>query len=209
MAIFPEIDVSQFAESPGQNGAAPAGHSDPAGVMAGLNRSLLALLANFDPGALGVCLVDDKLQLTLPVPDWSTWSHVAYATVTIGAGLATNTVLYTVPEDERNWLYSVTCFRESGDNLMDRLDLVFPLEYRTLGADGILVLMDVTGLTGVYWPDLGGVQTVTRKVDPTDPLMMEPGTTINLVPDGTGVASSNFYMIAFMKRSKLVRALAP
>lgn len=206
--IFPDIDLSRFTESPVQNGARPFPPGDPLGVMAGLNASLIALLRNFSPGDVGVCQIDDRLQLSLPIPNWAEWAWLESGTSTsILAGATTTTPVYTVPLDERATLHSLYMVRASGDNLVDLFTLTIPDAYRGGGGSAELRLLNLTTpVASAFWPHEGS-QTVDNYVKP--PVLLEPGTVINIAPDGTGVAASTFNYWIYMTRTKIIRALAP
>lgn len=211
MAIFPDIDLSGAAELPAQsqNGALPAGN--PVGVLSGLNQSLLAMLANFSPGDLGVCVVDENLQLSLPLPDWASWSWLESGiTGTIAVGYDGLTVLYTVPGDERVTLYGARALGVSGDNLGSEFVCVPPAGYKSANAappttaDYLILMQYTTSLSEIYWPTKAAVL-----LDHPGPVDLEPGTTINLHLNGGGVATSTYDYYLWMKRTKIVRQLLP
>jgi len=205
--LFPDIDLSRFTENPAQDGQGALPTDAPVGVMAGLNASLLALMANFSPGDLGVCVVDNKLQLTLDVPDWSKWAYVSQGvTPSIDAGSTTNIVLFTVPEDERVWLDGVQVSRNSGDNTWLDIHTLATPDYRSGSGEYHLMHLDTAG-ADIYWPMVGET-SVLHAAGPY-PLLLEPGFTVELAPSGAGVSASvASYRIA-MRRTKIVRALAP
>lgn len=205
--LFPDIDLSRFAESPAQNGAEPLPAGEPVGVMAGLNSSLLEFLANFSPGDLGVCVVDERLQLTLPIPDWGVYSFFDCGDLVVAAAEDDPQTICTVPTNERAWVDGVRAQVTAGDNLLSRIQVVNPAGYGT--DDRVVDLISITTSGGhVWWPDPGGKQAVSWILS-TGPLLLEPGSSLRLDLNGTGVAATTVRYEALLRRSKLVRALAP
>jgi len=205
--LFPDIDVSRFLENPVGNGLPGLPPDEPVGVMAGLNASLLAILANFAPGDLGVCVVDEKLQLSLPIDHWAEWSWLeSGTTASLGAGLGTAQEMFRVPEDERAQLLAARMIRSSGDNTIDDLLAVFPAGYFPAGqnADLIVSLPD-TALSGLYWPELKDDKSAY--VPP--PILLEPGSRVRFMPSGAGVSATVWTYKVLLLRTKMVRALAP
>jgi len=207
MPLFPEIDVTRLAESHGQNGSAPLPAEAPAGVVAGLNASLLHLLANFKPTDLGVCALADNLQITLPLSNWdwySFWQRVDTASITAGSGTWTD--FLTVPNDERWWLDSIRLERVSGDNTADGVDLVYPEGYYSVDARNRFLVLSTAG-PDLFWPDPGGQQTWDQYSN--SPILLEPGTVLQVDPSGAGVAATIFRARIATRRTKLIRAMAP
>jgi len=199
--LFPDIDLSRFN---GKADGLPAG--EPAGVMAGLNSSLLSLLANFSPGDLGVCVVDEKLQLSLTIPDWTSWGWVeGQGAPTIAASSSDPVTIFTVPADERCWLEGAQVARNSGDNTFGFLYVVQPPGY-TSGDGRFNLIQLITAATSIYWPC--HEQVVSRCAGDT-PLLLEPGATVLVTPSGAGVSETVASTNLFMRRSKIVRAMAP
>jgi len=207
--LFPDIDLSQYIAGAGgavQDGMPGLPPGDPVGVMAGLNQSLISLLANFSPGDLGVCVVDDKLQLSLPVPDWSDWSWVEQGdTASIDAGDSTDIALFAVPADERALLYGVNLYRASGDNTWSLLFLTVPPLYSSGTGEYHLVHLS-SAATEIYWPR--GDQAVRHSAGES-PILLEPGTLVELRPSGAGSAASVATYEILLRRRKIVRAMAP
>jgi len=213
MPIFPEIDLSRFAVDregqpmqAAQNNMEGLPPGDPVGVMAGLNASLIALLANFSPGDLGVCVIDEKLQLSLAVPDWATWAWIDQgSTASISAASSDPVVLFTVPSDERAWLDGVIVERASGDNDWHSLIVTSPADYRS--GTGVAVLLELgTYTASIYWPRGG---QVIRIGIPDAPVLLEPGSLVSVLPDGTGVSATVGDYQIMLRRTKFVRALTP
>lgn len=216
--LFPDVDLSRFAAQVTPNyrtpavpalnqngGAEPLPPGEPVGVMAGLNSSLLALLANFSPGDLGVCIVDEKLQLSLPLADWGMWSWIEQGdTASITAASSVPINLFEVPTDERAWLDGFWVTRLSGDNTWKQLKITAPADYRA--GNGVADLVElVSASTQIYWPN--GGQSTTKQLP--GPILLEPGSLVRLIPAGAGVAASVGTYAVLLRRTKLVRALAP
>jgi len=206
--LFPEIDLSGLGIGlNGQNPALPA--SAPVGVQAGLNQSLLALLANFSPGDLGVCVVDERMGLNLPIPDWASWSWIEQGTSGNSAATTTDPLtIFTVPPDERAEIKALYVRRASGDNTVKSLDIVLPAGYSS--GTGIFRLIEVATAVAagfVYWPDPGVQQPAN--IDSIFPLKLEPNSTVTITPDGDGVAITTWDYSIALERTKIVRALLP
>ena len=206
----PVIDLSRFTERPVENGAASLPEDKPVGVIAGLNSSLLHLLANFSPGDLGVCVVDEKLQLSLSLPEWSRWACALVDTMpSMTATENDPEPIVTVPGDERWWLDSVWIERQTGDNNITGINLVMPEGY-FVGAGSVPLFTSPSGPTKVIWPDNRGDFTYDFAVDmPPGGLLMEPGAVLELDPSGSGVAATVFKYWILVKRSKLIRSMVP
>lgn len=204
--LFPDMDLSRFTDGAVQDGGSPVTSPDPFGVMAGLNATLLAWLANFTPGDTGVFHLNDKLQLSLPVPHWSEWSWVqGGASPSIDAGSSDPVVLWTLPSDERALLHAMYVSRATGDNNVDIFSLTMPEGYYSGSSDLRMLNLD-TSASSAFWPHEGS-QTIDNYIKP--PVLCEPGTGVNLGPAGVGVAASTFSFTLFMTRTKIVRAMAP
>lgn len=183
---------------------------ETSGVMAGLNDSLIHLLRNFDPGPEGVCLVDQKLQLVLPVPEWSRWAFtIAGAVASMAAALDTPVIFQTVPGDERWWLEYVRLARASGDNTAGQIRVNSAPAYGQ-GDLATPIIVITTPVATIFWPDQGGIQTVTDRFDmPYDGFLLEPGASIAITPDGAGVAATVFNYEVSIKKTKIIRAIVP
>ena len=210
MPIFPDMPVPSLSGplAP-SNGALPAG--DSSGVVPGLDGALMALLRNYKPGDIGICELDPKIQLTLPVPYWAEYSWISGRTVTgdIPAGSGATFTLETVPMDERWMLELVVMHQVSGDNDMQVIGLQANPAYNPGAGNGQLDILRLSSKdTDMWWPNLNGDQTVAS--DPAQsPILLEPGTLITCIPGGTGVAISTFSYSMIARRSKLVRAMGP
>jgi len=182
------------------------------GELPGLDDALLNLLGHYRPGSLGVCVVEPGMRVVLPVESPFVWGWLESLTSpTAGAGDATALLIYTVPMDERNWLDSTYWVQVTGDNLIAALWVVPPAEYGsdpTPDATTVGILNFSTNPSRAFWPDSGGIQANIQLAVP-GPILMEPGTEVYLKPDGTGAATSTWLGQLRLRRTKLVRALAP
>lgn len=212
MPLFPEIDLSQLVERAAQNGMPGLPPTDPHGVLGGLNESLIKLLGNFSPGDLGVCVIDEKLQLTLPVPDWSEYAFNSRSLVSYTAGLTGLTTVWTVPADERNYLVSINAQRSGGDNTISHIAIESP------GADGGYwagdpnnYILQATAAIWLFWPDNAATQAGISQLSPSQGKgwLMEPGTNIRLYQSGAGVGAGNWLSSIHLIRTKLTQAQTP
>jgi len=196
-----------FARNGGSGGLPPG---KPSGVIGGLNASLLALLAAFDPGSLGVCLVDEKLQMSLPIPEWSRWQATLKGSMaSMSAGEGDPEPIFTVPTDERWWLDFVMVLRASGDNTITRLSLKYPEGYYS-GINVVPMLDTAGGLTQLQWPDprLEFAYVYVMPM-PVAGLLLEPGTQLLLDPSAAGAGATVFDYEVLVKCTKVVRAQSP
>jgi len=201
MPLFPEIDVTELARSAAVNGVS----DPPAGVLAGLNQSLINVLRNFDPGAEGVCNVNPTLQLTLPIPEWAEWSWLeAATTASITAGSGTSVVLFEVPADERVTLWSCRVARATGDNEVQNFNLDWPTGYFSSSNDLEYYQPDAAASI-VFWPN----PAVDPKAYTPPGILLEPSTQIRFQPSGAGVSASTFAYKLLLRRTKVIRALVP
>jgi len=210
--LFPDLPIPGEAlhlPEAAANGIAGPG-AGPHGVLAGLNATLLDLLSAFQPGELGVCAIDPSLQLSLPVPEWATWTHgFQDAMPSIGAGGNTTVPVLTVPTDERWNVQYVRVARASGDNTANHFRIVSPAGYFE-GSDEFVIMDLTTSAVNMNWPDARGEQTVDYIMDmPPGGLLLEPGSQFALRPSGAGAAATIFNYSALVRRTKLVRAIAP
>lgn len=171
-----------------------------------MSRALLDALRAYKPGSNGVHKLSDRMHIVLPIDDWCAFSWMDQSASSLTAGQTDAEVMFTVPNDERIWLESVSSRIVSGDNTLTGIRLVVPVGYG--GGDRNAEIILITAAVQVYWPDAGSgqvVQYVTNKA----PLLLEPGTTIAVVPSGAGAAISTTSNYIWMRRIKMVRALAP
>jgi len=206
MPLFPEIDVSRFA--PGGNGAGPAlPPGGTSGVLPGLEESLKAILRNYRPGDIGICEVADKLQLSMPLPYWGEYPYYTVGrTASVTAASTDPIVVYTVPMDRRYLLQDVQWQNVSGDNLANLIQIDVPAANITTNG-GKFVLSNIAAAVVQSWPvyDAGDLIWVAS----AGPKLLEPGTVIELVPSGAGVAATLFdYWISGML-IPIIRAQSP
>jgi len=181
---------------------------DPIGIMPGLNDSLIHLLQNYRPGDLGVCVVDQRLQLTLPVPDWATYMWSFAGSSTDAAAKATPTLLETVPENERWEVLNLRLARASGDNTLNQVRLTVPAAYSDGNDSAVPVARLTTAATAIFWPDSSGIQTLAEYVEGKG-VVWEPGTLVQYTPEGAGASETVFNYELLVKRTKLYRAMVP
>jgi len=156
-------------------------------------------------GAIGVV---EGCYLSLGIEEWAWWAWLeADVSVSVAGGVAAGVSVFTVPGDERAWLDSLTIVRATGDNNLDYVRLIHPEGYRSGAVDLLRLLELTTPATGLYWPNTGGGQTVT--LAQPGPMLLEPGSLIQLVTDGSGASASTFDYAIRMRRTKMVRAKAP
>jgi len=191
----------------GADPSLPAG--DTSGVLPGLERSLLAVLANYRPGDIGICEVGDKLQLTLNLDHWAEWFHYqTFLTPSIDAGANASVTVWTVPTDERAWLDFMYASRASGDNLVGAFVVIPPAGYFEGPLSPTYQVQQIpAGSETPFWPDPGGIQTVTTQA--VGPILMEPGSQVQIVASGAGVGASTFNVRLALRRTKLMRAMVP
>lgn len=204
--LFPDMPLPAFADP--QNGSVlPAGGTS--GVMPGLDAALLDRLRNYRPGDIGICELADKLQLTLPLPEWAWYCYAAIGqSAEADAGFSGFTDIYTMPTDRRAWVDGVVFSRAGGDdNTMDRVTLKMPPGYVTGASDQVdLKRLDTAG-TSIIWPDPSGTQASSRLMP--GPVLMEPGATLQVRWSGAGVAATAANYEILMRMTKLVRNVVP
>lgn len=224
--LFPEFDIEAIIAAKKNGGvpgldpvpgraaayealALPVG--DPSGIIPGLNSSLLALLSSFDPGDLGVCIVDEKIQIVLPIKDWDTSAWMRNGVINLAAAEAPAKVFVTVPADERWELEYIRVLRDSGDNTLDSLILTYPPGFfdNVSGDDEIFLVLLASSGTVLFWPDPAVTQTVTQIVSKSSSIRLEPGTTISVDPSSAGVSASVLFYDIIVTRTKIVRAMGP
>lgn len=184
---------------------------ETSGVLGNLDKSLLELLAAYRPGSVGVCWVPPTMLPVLPVPDWSYQTNVQQGTATqVGAGVQAYQTIYTTPMDIRAWLYAFWVLRSAGDNEIDGLRLSFPGGYTNDAAEGTVNLVRPATAVGagyVFWPDNGNSQTNALSIP--GPILLEPGTQVELSTDGTGVSGTDYVYSIAMRQTKIVLAHTP
>ena len=216
MSLFPEIDLSSYTEgfpppgtgAPGSPGApSQVALERPSGNLGGLAQALIHLLANYSPGETGINELDPSLQLTLPYPEWHIWSSSIVYPYTYSAGESGLKDVFTVPDDERAWFDGIHSRIASGDNKLSNISLVMPAGYYE-GSANTIILGLTTNDTEIFWPDPAGIQTVERLLG-WPPLLLEPGTKVQVNLKGSGVSGGIFSTDVLVRRMKLRRAIAP
>jgi len=180
--------------------------ADGAGEIPGLDRAFLELLRAYRPSELGPCLISDTLHVSLPYPEWNQWSWLAAPTITVAIGVSTLHPVFTVPMDERAWLMAMRVNRSSGDNLVLGLNITMPEGYYEDSASFEFSQLTVAATT-TFWPD-SNRQTLTIGYE-LGPILLEPGSIVNMRPSGAGSAETVFGSTVFLRRMKLTRALVP
>jgi len=216
MYQFPDMPVPglRATDSPA-NGAGPPvlPPGGTSGVIRGLEATLLAMLANYNPSDVGICKIDPTISLALPVNDWGSyaWSEVFLSTW--AASVSGEQLIYTVPQDERCELVTWSTRRQSGDNTIYRMRFRQPAGYWGGGLAGDTELIQTaSGAVAMYWPDIAGKQTPASDVHVVythGHLRLEPGATLYLLADAAGVAETVWHNQIIMHRTKIVRAEVP
>jgi len=176
------------------------------GRVRGLDAALRDFLAAYQVGGVGLDGISTCI-ITLPVTDWGDYGWMEQGQVSLAAGESANETFFTVPDDERVWLQSILGNRVSGDNTWAGISVVFPEGYGS-GTRSKSMLALSTPATEIQWPDLTGRQTTDNQLD-VSPILLEPGATLVVSPGGVGVAVTPFRFYIAMRRTKLIRALAP
>lgn len=178
------------------------------GDLPGSEQALIQLFRAWRPGVLGIPFIAPSMMLSLPYGEWHEYASIENANGSLTAGQGTREILYTVPEDRRQWLEYVFVDRATGDNTFSDIGIL-PVEgYRVGSTVAVLILLG-TAATSIWWPTDANQANVTRAVVPTRPLMLEPGTALSLLPSGAGVAGSNVTIQLFLRSTPLTRALTP
>jgi len=181
------------------------------GVLTGLSGSLLGLLANYSPGDLGVNDLDNRIQISLPYPDWAWFSWYYQTASDLTAGQTDEPTVMTVPADRRFILEGYSLTRNSGDNTIDYMIINHPYGYwDTLPASAQnqeVLLRTATATSVNIWPDPSNWQTYN--LYSPGPKFLEPGTRIGYRSKGAGSSSSSFGVRITGRMTKLVSAQAP
>jgi len=178
-----------------------------AGDLQNLDGALRDVLSHYQPGSVGLAEIT-SCMVALTYAEWAWWSWLeAQPSASIAGGSAETIVMYTVPDNERVWLDGVVVRRNGGDNDLDYVDAAWPSDYRSGSLDDIRLVELATNATRLYWPDENGSQAVVLYTP--GPILLEPGSQIRMRTGGAGASASVFHWFIRMRRSKLVRALAP
>lgn len=178
------------------------------GEIPGLQYAFRDAFAAYSPSQLGPCELDDYLHLVLPIPEWATWSYYSETLASFDATESAYGIGYTVRTDRRVWVSNIEVARATGDNTIARLRLVCPTGYFEGSANNVLLNLSAAQ-TGLYWPDPLGRQTVDGINQGSGPILLEPGTTIEVEAQGAGVSASTFTFRLTTVHTKLVRAMVP
>lgn len=138
------------------------------------------------------------------LPNYLEASYQASAGVTVPIGSSTTVVLTTVPQDERWTLFAVSVSRLSGDNTISSLQLTYPVAYRRGTTASQLYLAHPligAGITDVQLPNGSGAGYLSALR-----VVMEPGVTVDLTPNGVGAVATVFILRAQIMVTKVIRA---
>jgi len=177
------------------------------GELPGLTQAIIDSLRNYKTSPAGICYLSSDLQVTLPYADWATYSWFEVGTETYAIAATNPQVIFTVPTNERVYLDCITVRRTSGDNLMNLIRLINPVGYGS-GDRTVDLLSLSSSAANMWWPDMGGVQGLNWIANP-GPILLEPGATVALDPNGSGVAETLFHWEMVLRRCKLSRQLVP
>lgn len=173
----------------------------------GLESMLMDMARSFSPGPGGVCLISPEMVVSIPLELFMWSAYMENATLTFAASTGDDQVAWTCPGDRRveiDYLYVV---RNSGDNTFDGFVVTMPEGY--VGSVDNQTLIRITASTTVWWPDSGGIQTITYVQTQARPLLVEPGSTISVSPGTAGVGETVASFMLMGRATKVFRARAP
>lgn len=171
------------------------------GDLKGGDRALMEMLDHYrGPEHIG-------LNITLPVENWDRYAYFHAESYTRDAGDGDTFTALTIPLDVRAMLIAYRVFRASGDGTLSDLEIRYPLAYSSSAISSILV--SATTVTSLFWPDPSGVQSSLGYMKGPTPLLLEPGTLLDVDPAGDGVAETVFASRIDLIYCKIVRAQAP
>jgi hypothetical protein len=135
-----------------------------------------------------------QIRITLPLPDvlWAEWG--GYYANSLSAGSSSAFSVATVPSNERWELHEIFVDRDSGDNTFRNLYLTYPSQ------EG-----PVAGTTKLQFYVFVAAAQTSRRIEPSHPMMLPPGTTITVTPDGTGTAATVINTFMRGRRTVVVR----
>jgi len=177
------------------------------GEIPGLSQTMLESFKDYRPSELGPCYIDPRITVSLPYPEWYKYSWLEQGVASLTAAQSAAEVIYTVPLNERCYLHGLYATRATGDNTVAGFALIYPSDY-TSGGGNLTLLTVTTFIPVAWWPDPGDIQGLDTNM-PGDPLLLEPGTIIELDPGAAGASASTFNFNIMLTRFKLVRSLAP
>jgi len=179
------------------------------GNFPGLTQALLEALAQYQPSEGGVCYINPEISIVLPLEGWSRVGRTSTADTVLTAGQSDQEPFWTVPADERHWIHAIFMTRTGGDNTISQFYMNYPEGYFT-GVTGVQLIAPDAGQSQMWWPigiNTGEFDAGAHQMP--GPVMMEPGTVLEVNPNGVGVAISTFHTELLLTTTKLVRALAP
>ena len=179
----------------------------PRGSLPGLDDTLRDVLRSYRAGDVGIEEVSARIQVVMDIPAGMEYGWVEDVTAAYTAGQSTAEVVFTVPGNERAYLAAWVSERLTGDNDLRGMRITYPVGYWS-GTGAINLVRTTAGVTRMFWPDMGNDQAINLKVD-VSPVLLEPGTLVELEPGGAGVAASTFYSRVLLRRWKIARALPP
>lgn len=153
------------------------------------------------------CFLSEECTVTLPVELWATFGYTVVGTATFTVGQAVVLALHTVPTDERAIVDGILLVRETGDNNVIELTTLQPSDYGD-GDRSLVLIRRAAASAIIFWPDLGGSQTLGR-MGPQTPVLLEPGAILRVESDGSGASGSTFRYEISLRRTKLFRASPP
>lgn len=180
---------------------------DGNGVIQGMDQAALDIYARYVTPPQGIYGVGATVIPTLPYPEWAWYSYLEVGTVSLSVAQGPAELLYTVPDDERNRFLGVYCLRNSGDNTLAGIQLLYPEPYR--GGTGLVQALSLaTAADRVSYPSLGPTPAVDNQLW-SGPFIMEPGTAVRLSPGGVGSSTTVVAYHIQLERSKIIRAREP
>lgn len=173
------------------------------GQIQDLPLALREYLRNYYPGGKGLDAINGCF-IAFPVPAWAEASVYDSASMaSMGAGASTNIEFLTVPQNQRWWLDGLRITRASGDNTVNQIQVNYPAGY-TNNATGMPLIAWSTASAQFFWPDLG--QQANIQYMAGGPLLLEPGSKLQINPAGAGVAATVFAYHLQYRRMLLTRA---
>lgn len=177
-------------------------------LLDGIQPSLAELLRTYRNVGQGVCAVDPVMQVVMPVPSWAEYCWFERVEVNVPASDSDRVQFWIVPANERNLIEWLFAEQQSGDNQSRGFTMVFPAGYEQTTTNQMEFIQITTAANGrTWWPDPGGIQVVNQ-VQP-GPILLEPGTILQMNPDGSGSAASVWNIFIRMTRTKIIRARPP
>lgn len=189
---------------PNQDGLRP-GYA----LMPGVPEAAREMFTQYRPSEQGVCALSPEMNITLPYAEWAWYEWVErMSTGALAAGETDPATVWTVPQDERNYLVHMRVALAGGDNDVQNLRLFSPVGYfASTGDASIVIAQKATPDQTMIWPDPSNIQTLV--VWWNGPILLEPGTLVQLTPAGAGVAATTWTVYLALRRSLIVRALVP